>query len=74
MRCAASILIPTHDHGPLVGLAIESALAQTVEDLEVLLVGDGVPEITREVVGELAVRDPTCSVSSICRRVRAGGS
>jgi hypothetical protein len=41
----------------LVGLAIESALAQTIADLEVLVVGDGVPDVTRTIVGELAARD-----------------
>ena len=72
MECAVSILIPTHDHGPLVGLAIESALAQTVENLEVLVVGDGVPEITREVVGELAVRDPRVRFFDLPKGPRRG--
>jgi GalNAc5-diNAcBac-PP-undecaprenol beta-1,3-glucosyltransferase len=54
----ATVLIPTHDHGPLVRFPIESALAQTVESLEVLVVGDGAPDITREVVTEMASRDP----------------
>lgn len=53
----ASVLIPTHDHGPLVGIAIESALAQTLDSLEVLVVGDGAPHLTRELVGEISTRD-----------------
>lgn len=72
MKCAVSILIPTHDHGPLVGLAIESALAQTVEDLEVVVVGDGVPEVTRTVVGELAARDPRVRFFDLPKGPRRG--
>jgi GalNAc5-diNAcBac-PP-undecaprenol beta-1,3-glucosyltransferase len=53
----ATVLIPTHEHGPLIRFSLESALAQTVQDLEVLVVGDGVPAVTREVVGEIARRD-----------------
>ena len=41
----ATVLIPTHDHGPLVRFPIESALAQTVQQLEVFVVGDGAPEL-----------------------------
>src|SRR5688572_27963864 len=55
---AATILIPTFDHGPLVRLALESALAQTVAEIEVFVVGDGVPDVTREIVGEIAEGDP----------------
>ncbi|MFN0062861.1 MAG: glycosyltransferase family A protein [Myxococcaceae bacterium] len=46
----ASILIPTHDHAPLLRHTIASALKQTVTDIEVLVVGDGVGDDTREVV------------------------
>jgi GalNAc5-diNAcBac-PP-undecaprenol beta-1,3-glucosyltransferase len=53
----ATVLIPTHDHGPLVRFPIESALAQTVQQLEVFVVGDGAPEITREIVTEISSRD-----------------
>ena len=50
----ATVLIPTHDHGPLLLHSARSALAQTVEDIEVFVVGDGVPHVTREIVAELA--------------------
>ncbi|MGI8631463.1 MAG: glycosyltransferase family A protein [Solirubrobacterales bacterium] len=53
----ATVLIPTHDHGSLLELAARSALAQTIEDLELVIVGDGVPEVTREVVAELRAGD-----------------
>ena len=57
MAPVATVLIPTHDHGPLIRLSISSVLAQSVEDLEVFVVGDGVADATREIVGELARTD-----------------
>lgn len=54
---AATVLIPTHDHGPTLRHSVASALNQTAEDFEVLVVGDGVPEVTRELMGELAGQD-----------------
>lgn len=57
MTLAATVLIPTHDHGPTLLRSVRSALAQTVDDLEVLVVGDGVPDVTRELMGELVRKD-----------------
>jgi hypothetical protein len=46
-----SILIPTYDNYEMLGTrAIPSALAQTYENIEILVVGDCAPEQTREVV------------------------
>jgi len=53
----ATVVIPTHDHGPTLRLSIPSALDQTVEDLEVFVIGDGVPDVTREIVEELRAHD-----------------
>jgi glycosyltransferase involved in cell wall biosynthesis len=50
--------VPTFDHGATIRFPLESALAQTARNTEIFVVGDGVPDITREVVGELAGRDP----------------
>lgn len=57
MSVAATVIVPTHDHGPTLRLSLGSALAQTVEDIEVLVIGDGVPDVTREIVGELSRSD-----------------
>ena len=57
MTLAATVLVPTHDHGPTLLRSVRSALAQTVQDLEVLVVGDGVPAVTREVMDELTRSD-----------------
>jgi hypothetical protein len=53
----ASVLIPTHDHASTLPLAVESALSQTVQDLEVLIVGDGVTEEVREIALALQRQD-----------------
>jgi GalNAc5-diNAcBac-PP-undecaprenol beta-1,3-glucosyltransferase len=50
MNPQATVLIPTHDHGPPLIRAINSVLAQTVADLEVFVIGDGVPDVTREIM------------------------
>jgi GalNAc5-diNAcBac-PP-undecaprenol beta-1,3-glucosyltransferase len=57
MSLAATVLVPTHSHGRLLGPAVRSALAQTVQDLEVLVVGDGPTEETRACARALAASD-----------------
>ena len=54
----ASVLIPTFDHASTLGFAVESVLAQTERDLEVLIVGDGVAAEVREVAEGLVAKDP----------------
>lgn len=56
-RPQATVLVPTHDHGPTLLYSVRSALAQTVPDIEVFIVGDGVPDVTREVVARLMEED-----------------
>lgn len=46
----ASILIPTHRHTALLPYAIRSALDQEGASVEVLVVGDGVEDATREII------------------------
>jgi hypothetical protein len=53
----ATVLVPTHNHGPLLHYAVASVLGQTVRDLEVFIVGDGVDAATREAAAALAVLD-----------------
>jgi len=53
----ATVLIPTHDHGRTLLRSVPSALGQTVSELEVFVVGDGVPDETRELMVELAAAD-----------------
>lgn len=51
-----SVVIPTYERADLVGRAVDSALAQTVEDVEVIVVDDGSTDGTREAVA--AKSDP----------------
>lgn len=53
----ASVLIPTHNHASTLALAVESALSQTVQDLEVLIIGDGVTDEVRTVAVALQGQD-----------------
>jgi hypothetical protein len=54
---AVSVIVPTHDHATTLGLAVGTVLAQTLRDLEVLLVGDGVTDEVRDAARELERSD-----------------
>ena len=54
----AAILVPTHDHAATLDLAVRSALEQTVAEIEVVVIGDGVGDDTRAVVDRLRREDP----------------
>lgn len=54
----ATVLVPTHNHGRLLEYALRSVLGQTVADLEIFIVGDGVDEATRAVAMTHAAADP----------------
>lgn len=53
-----TVVVPTFDHGPTLERSVPSALRQTVEDVEVFVVGDGAPDVTREIMARLAAADP----------------
>ena len=53
----ATVIVPTHEHGPTLRHAVGSALRQTISDIEVIVVGDGVTDRTREVIEELLQQD-----------------
>jgi hypothetical protein len=52
-----TVIVPTHDHASTLDLAVISALRQTVDAIEVVIIGDGVGDDTRDVVSSL-VSDP----------------
>jgi GalNAc5-diNAcBac-PP-undecaprenol beta-1,3-glucosyltransferase len=53
----ATVVVPTFDHGPTLLRSIPTALSQTVQDIEVFVVGDGVHEETRAIMADLKERD-----------------
>jgi GalNAc5-diNAcBac-PP-undecaprenol beta-1,3-glucosyltransferase len=56
-KLVATILIPTHNHGPTLRASVASALRQTVSEIEVLIIGDGVTEETRDIACEIVNSD-----------------
>ncbi len=57
LRPVASILIPTWDSAATLPLAVGSAIRQTVADIEILIVGDGVTPRARAVIESLVKLD-----------------
>ena len=57
MNCLATIVVPTHDHGGTIRHALASALRQTVQQIEVIIIGDGVAEVDKPLLLELASSD-----------------
>jgi glycosyltransferase involved in cell wall biosynthesis len=53
----ASVLIPAHDKPTTLPLTVDTVLRQTVSDLEVVVIGDGVTDPVREVVDGLTRTD-----------------
>ncbi|CAN5526137.1 hypothetical protein BH09ACT4_BH09ACT4_14500 [soil metagenome] len=53
----ATVLIPTFDHASTLGTAVESALTQTNDDLEVVIVGDGATDDVRAIANGWVRRD-----------------
>jgi glycosyltransferase involved in cell wall biosynthesis len=57
MSPIASVIVAAHDAAPYVGEAIASALAQTLQEIEVVVVDDGSADGTWEAISVLARRD-----------------
>ena len=53
----ASVLIPIHNKATTLPLTVDTVLRQSVSEVEVLLIGDGVTDDVRQVVGELTAAD-----------------
>ena len=53
-----SVLLPTHDRASTLPYAVRSVQTQGVDDLEILICGDGVNDELRAVIAELRRADP----------------
>jgi glycosyltransferase involved in cell wall biosynthesis len=58
MSPIVSIIVPAYDAAAFIGTALESALAQTMSDLEVLVVDDGSHDATAAIVARRAADEP----------------
>ncbi len=54
----ASVIIPCHNKAATLPLVVDSVLRQSVQDLEVLLLGDGVTDAARAAIEALVAADP----------------
>ena len=54
----ASVIIPCHDKVATLPLVVDSVLRQSVQDLEVIMLGDGVTDPTRAAIEALVEADP----------------
>lgn len=52
-----SVVLPTYNHCDPIIWAIESVRQQTLQDFEILVVGDGVPDRTRDIIEEFCGKD-----------------
>jgi glycosyltransferase involved in cell wall biosynthesis len=57
-----SVLMTAYNRADYIGVAIESVLASTLQDFELLVVDDGSTDQTLEIAREIAARDPRVKV------------
>lgn len=58
MRVKATVLIPTtKDRAPVLPFSVRSVLNQSIKEIEVFIIGDGVDEKTRDVIHDLMKED-----------------
>ena len=57
MSALVDIVIPTHDHARLLQFSVRSAQEQSIDDLRIIIVGDGIGDDTRDAVSELMRSD-----------------
>lgn len=70
----ASIIVPTHDHASTLATTIASIQQQTVPDIEIVIVGDGVTPQVREIAATLAANDARILFHDWPKAAARGGS
>src|SRR5215813_10234999 len=68
----ASVVIPTYRHFATLPYAVKSVQNQGVEDIEILIVGDGVDDATRAAVQVLQADDPRIRFFDLPKGPRRG--
>lgn len=67
-----TILMPTFDHGAMIAHAIRSVQAQTFTDFRLVVIGDGAPDVTARLVGDIADADQRISYRAFPKGPRTG--
>src|ERR1700754_1452380 len=68
----ATVLVPTHSHFATLPYAVGSVQNQGVEDIEILIVGDGVSDATRAAALALEAGDPRVRFFDLPKALRRG--
>lgn len=66
---AVSVIMPAYNVAPYIGEAIESVLAQTFADFELIVIDDGATDASAEIAAAFGARDPRVRV---VRQANAG--
>lgn len=67
-----SVLIPTHEHAATLPYAVASVQNQGVQDIEILICGDGVDDTVRQVVAKLQADDARIRFFDLPKAPRIG--
>src|SRR5258708_34897153 len=67
-----SVVIPCHNYASFLGVAIESALRQTHQPIEVIVVDDGSADNSREIAGHYPVKLLAQPQRGVCVAVNNG--
>lgn len=57
MKPIATVVIPTHNHGETLLYSVASAQTQTIQEIEIFIIGDGVPDISRTIIQQIMRQD-----------------
>ena len=52
-----TVIVPTHDHAATLALSVRSVLEQSIADIDVVVIGDGVGDDTRAVMADMTASD-----------------
>ena len=57
MSVLFTVIIPTHDHQDTLMYSIKSVLEQSIQDFEIIVIGDGAPDRTEEILNKYCNND-----------------
>lgn len=65
VSCSVSVIVPAYNSAATLPRAVQSALTQTLRDIELIIVNDGSRDRTEAVAGDMARTDPRVRVLSL---------